>query len=113
MSIFSPNIDKLISENNIPGLIKYTTNRNPEIRLKAFTALFNTENKNVEILSALRKMRKDRDVRVRNNAILMLAEAGDEDIMEDLRSIMIEGTQNEKIDVLRIIADRGRTDSDA
>ncbi|OHD62760.1 MAG: hypothetical protein A2176_14770 [Spirochaetes bacterium RBG_13_51_14] len=113
MSIFSPNIDKLISENNIPGLIKYTTNRNPEIRLKAFTALFNTENKNVEILSALRKMRKDRDVRVRNNAILMLAEAGDEDIMEDLRSIMIEGSQNEKIDVLRIIADRGRMDSDA
>jgi HEAT repeat protein len=116
MSIFRPNIDKYINDNNIPGLIKCTTNRNPEIRLKAFNSLFNIvkyDKKNIDILDALRKLKKDRDIHVRNTAILKLAEIGDEGMLEDLRLIMIEGTQNDKCDVLRIIASRGKSDSEA
>jgi len=113
MSIFKPNIDRFISENNIPGLIKCTTNRNPEIRLKAFLFLINSDQKNNEVLSALREMKNDRDVRIRNTAILKLAEVGDEGILDDLRAIMVDGSQNDKIDALRILADRGKTDADA
>ena len=50
MSIFSPNIDKLISENNIPGLIKCTTNRDPEIRLKAFLLLVSRARRTDDII---------------------------------------------------------------
>ena len=113
MSIFKPNIDRFISENNIPGLIKCTTNRNPEIRLKAFLFLISSDQKNNEVLSALREMKNDRDVRIRNTAILKLAEVGDEGILDDLRAIMVDGSQNDKIDALRILADRGKTDADA
>ncbi len=113
MSIFKPNIDKLISENNIPGLIKATTNRNPEIRMKAFIALLNQEQKNSDIVSALRNMKNDKDVRIRNTAILKLAEVGDEGILDDLRAIMVDGSQNDKIDALRILASRGKTDPDS
>jgi HEAT repeat protein len=113
MSIFSQNIDKLISENNIPGLIKCTTKRDPEVRLKAFNFLIAVSPRTGEILSALRNMKKDRDPRIRNTAILKLAEIGDENIMHDLQSIMVDGSQNDKIDVLRMIAARGKTDSDA
>jgi HEAT repeat protein len=111
MSIFKPNIDKLISENNIPGLIKCTTNRNPDIRLKAFQVLLSNEQKSDEIMAALRRMKNDRDVRIKNTAILRLAEADDEGILDDLRSIMVDGTQNDKIEVLRILATRGVTDA--
>jgi HEAT repeat protein len=113
MSIFSPNIDKLISENNIPGLIKCTTKRDPEIRLKAFNYLLGVQPRTDAIMTALRNMKKDRDPRVRNVAILKLAEVGDENIMQDLQSIIVDGTQNDKIDALRMIAARGITDSDA
>lgn len=113
MSIFSPNIDKLISERNIPGLIKCTTNRNPEIRLKAFHALLDGGQRDPGVLDALRKMKGDRDVRVRNAAILKLAEVGDEGILDDLYAIMVDGSQNDKIDALRILADRGKTDVQA
>ena len=58
-------------------------------------------------------MKNDRDPRVRNAAILKLAEVGDEGIIDDLQSIMVDGTQNDKIDALRILAARGITDSDA
>ncbi|MBP7735528.1 MAG: HEAT repeat domain-containing protein [Spirochaetes bacterium] len=111
MSLFKPNIEKLISENNIPGLIKCTTKRDPEIRLKAFNTLINQENKTDDIIQALRKMKNDRDVRVRNTAILKLAEAGDEGILDDLHSILVEGSQNDKIDALRILAYRGKVDA--
>lgn len=113
MSIFRPNIDKYINEKNIPGLIKCTTNRNPEIRLEAFNSLFDIvkyDKKSIDILDALRKLKKDRDIHVRNTAILKLAEIGDEGMLEDMRLIMIEGTQNDKCDVLRIIASRGKSD---
>jgi HEAT repeat protein len=113
MSIFSPNIDKLISENNIPGLIKCTTKRDPEIRLKAFNYLMTVQPRTDAIMTALRNMKKDRDPRVRNSAILKLAEVGDDNIMLDLQSIIVDGTQNDKIDALRMIAARGITDSDA
>jgi HEAT repeat protein len=113
MSIFKPNIDKLISENNTSGLIKSTSSRNPEVRLKAFLALLNIEQKNNDILLALRKMKNDREVRIRNTAILKLAEVGDEGILDDLRAIMVDGSQNDKIDALRILASRGKTDADS
>ncbi|HPV42527.1 MAG TPA: HEAT repeat domain-containing protein [Spirochaetota bacterium] len=113
MSLFRPNIEKFISENNIPGLIKCTTYRDPEVRLKAFLNLVAREEKTPEIINALRKMKNDKDVRVRNAAILKLAEVGDEGILDDLHSIMVEGSQNDKIDALRILADRGKTDAQA
>src|SRR4030042_3745118 len=108
MSLFKPNIDKLISENNIPGLIKCTTNRDPEIRMKAFLFLLNSSRKESEVLAALRNMKNDRDNRIRNTAILKLAEVGDDGILDDLRAIMVDGSQNDKIDALRILADRGK-----
>jgi HEAT repeat protein len=111
MSIFRPNVDKLINEKNIPGLIKCTTNRNPDVRLKAFQFLYGIyrdDPANTDILSALRKLKKDRDIHIRNTAILKLAEAGDAGLIEDLRLIMIEGSQNEKCDALRILASRGK-----
>jgi HEAT repeat protein len=116
MSFFRPNIDKYINENNIPGLIKCISNRNPDIRLKAFNTLYGivkSDKKNTDIFNALRKLKKDRDTHIRNTAILRLAEIGDEGILEDLRLIMLEGTQNDKCDALRILASSGKPDPEA
>ncbi|OHD71476.1 MAG: hypothetical protein A2W19_02775 [Spirochaetes bacterium RBG_16_49_21] len=111
MSFFRPNIDKYINENNIPGLIKCTSNRDPDIRLKAFHVLINKLDKNNnDIFVSLRKLKKDRDPRVRNAAILKLAEADGQDMLKDFRLIMDEGTQNDKCDVLRMLAARGKSD---
>ncbi len=107
MSLFKPNIEKYISEGNLSGLVKCTTHRNPEIRLKAFNALLKEAPQNEDVTTALRRMKKDRDVRIRNMAILKLAEIGDQGMIQDLRAIMVEGSQNDKIDALRILAGRG------
>jgi HEAT repeat protein len=111
MSFFRPNIDKYISENNISGLIKCTTNRDPEIRIRAFHTLINYlhEHNDTEILTALKKLKRDKDPRVRNTAILKLAEVDDRDILEDFRLIMNEGTQNDKCEVLRMLAAKGKS----
>lgn len=113
MSLLKPDIEKYIKESNIPALIKCTANRKPEIRLKAFNALFQIEHKSPEITAALRKMRKDKDISIRNTVILKLAEAGDEDIMSGLHDIIVEGSQNDKIEALRIIAARGKVDGES
>ncbi len=113
ISFFRPNIEKYINDNNIPGLIKCTSNRNPDIRHKAFTTLYGilkSDKSNTDILNALRKLKRDRDLRIRNMAILKLAEIKDEGMLEDLRLIMIEGSQNDKCDALRILAALGKTD---
>jgi HEAT repeat protein len=109
MSIFKPNIDRLASEKNISGLIKCTTHRNSEVRLRAFNVLLPQARDSADILQALRRMKKDKDPRIRNMAVLKLAEIGDygDDMLEDLRAVMIEGSQNDKIDALRILAEKG------
>lgn len=108
MAIFKPNIDKLITDNDVPGLTKCLENRNPEIRLKSFMALLRiaAETGDAAIPSALRPLKRDRDVRVRNTAILKLAAARDEGILADLRLIMLEGLQNEKMEALQLLAER-------
>ena len=59
-------------------------------------------------------MKKDRDPRVRNAAILKLAEVGDENIMQDLQSHHgLTERRYDKIDALRMVAARSITDSDA
>ncbi len=110
MSIFKPNIDKFITDNDLTGLMKCLENKNPEIRMKSFMALLRVavENGDASLLNALGKLKNDRDLRVRNTAILKLA-AADDGSRADLRLIMREGLQNEKIEALRLLAERGET----
>ncbi len=98
MGIFGPNIDKLSSENNINGLIKLLKHRKPQIRLKAFFAL--SRNRDEAVLSQMKELVHDRDPKVRTIATLKFGELGDESVLDNYRTIILSGTQKEKIDAL-------------
>src|SRR6056297_1982850 len=107
MGLFTPNVDKLIEKNDVDKLLQLTHHKKPEIRLSSFLAL--AKSRDEKILAELRKLLKDPDPRVRTIATLKFGELGDEEILEHFRSIIINGSQRDKIEALRILADRGHT----
>jgi HEAT repeat protein len=108
MGIFGQNIEKMIDSNDTDGLLKLIEHKKPNIRLKAFLAL--AKNKNEEVLLKLRKLLSDPDPRVKTIATLKFGEFGDKSVFENFRSIILSGNQREKIEALRILSARGKTD---
>ncbi len=107
MGIFSPNIDRLVEKNDTGALIRLLRHRKPEIRLQAFLALARARDE--AVLGEIRKMLDDPDPRVRAVATLKFGELGQPGITENLRAIIISGSQRDKIEALRLLADRGAT----
>lgn len=100
MGLFTPNIQKLESAGDIDALLKHTRHRKADIRLQIFNSLINKLTKD-EILEKLRHMLTDPDPIVRTAAVLKFADLGDDSVFEHLRSIIINGTNKDKISTLR------------
>jgi len=106
IGIITPDVDRLKRNEDIKSLLKCLKHKKPEIRSKAFIALQKYTNQK-EVLASLRLLVDDPDANVRTLAIVKFAGIDDKVNYGDLRSIILNGTQSEKIEVLRIIADRG------
>lgn len=107
MGIFTPNIRKLQKEKNIPELLKCLDHKRSNVRYSAFVALTSGSGLNDEIINKLRNMVHDPDPWVKTIAILKFADIGDASISDSLMEIIIEGSRNARIELLKIIAERG------
>ena len=108
MGLFKPNVERLAENNEIASLVKLLTYKKPDIRLQAFLALGRSRDE--QVLAEMRKLLSDPDPKVRAIATLKFGELGEPGIIENLRIIVISGSQRDKIEALRILAGRGPTD---
>ncbi len=108
MGLFRPNIDTLIESGDTSGLVKLLTYRKADVRLQAFLALAKSPDERV--LVEIKKLLNDKDPKVRAIATLKFGELGEPGIVENLQNIIVSGSQRDKIEALRILAGRGRTD---
>jgi HEAT repeat protein len=114
MFFFTPNIRKLTKKNNIPELLKCLEHRRAEVRYSAFVALAaRVKDPDPQIIMKLRTMVDDPDPWVKSIAILKFAELGDASISDNLMEIIVKGSRSARIELLKIIADRGPTDDQA
>lgn len=107
MGLFTPNIRSLDKADNIKELVKCLDHRAPHVRYGAFVALAGRNYLSSVILNRLKKMTGDPDPWIRSIAILKFAEMGDPSVSDNLMEIMLEGSADARIVLLKIIADRG------
>lgn len=107
----APDIEKLEKENNLPEIVKCLKHRKSEVRLKAFNALFKKSKNDSALTEQLKELINDKSPEVRTNAILTFAQAGDEKIFDNVKSIITGGSETDKIDALRVISEHGRTEN--
>lgn len=106
MGIMTPNIQKLVKQDNVEGLIKCLSHKKADIRLKALNALMPRAEDDKEIITSIRRLLTDKEPKVRIGATIRLAQLGLKDIMDDMKYAVVNGTKSEKIDLLRALADR-------
>ncbi|MCU0849108.1 MAG: HEAT repeat domain-containing protein [Spirochaetes bacterium] len=111
MGLFTPNIDRLDKNDDMQGLLKCLKHRKSDIRLAAFIAILN-KTEDPDIIQKLKVLQDDKDTKLKTLAVLKFAQFGEKGLFEKLRPIIIDGSTNEKIEALRIIADRGFVDND-
>lgn len=109
MGLFTPNIEKLIDNDDVEGLLKLLHHRKADIRLQAFLAL--SRKKDPKIIENLKALLKDPDPKVQAVATLRFGELEKSNILSNIRRIILNGTQREKIEALRLIASKGKTDN--
>lgn len=107
----APDIEKLEKENNFPEIVKCLKHRKSEVRLKAFNALFKKSKNDSALTEQLKELINDKSPEVRTNAILTFAQAGDEMMFDNIKSIVTGGSETDKSDALRVISEHGRTDN--
>jgi HEAT repeat protein len=113
MSIFKPNIDKLKKAGDTSGLARCLSHRNADVRYAAFSALASRKDLNDDIVAKLKSMTGDLSQKVRTITTLKFAGKGDKTVTENLTEIINTGSQNEKIELLRVIASRGKSVDEA
>ena len=104
MGLFSPDVEKLSKENNIPELLKCLDNKRAGVRYGAFAALACRKDAGPEILAKLRSLVNDPDPWVKTMAVLKFAERGDRSIAENLMEIVKKGSREARLALLSIIA---------
>lgn len=107
MIFFKPDVDKLASENNIPGLIRALKKNDPEVSEKAFYALENMKDQHEEVIEMVREVLSDLNPGVRALAAMMLARSHDDSAYQSLKKIIVYGSVKEKIEMLRVLASHG------
>jgi len=110
MAILTPNIGKKEKEKDIAELVKHLDHKNPGERYSAFVALARKDDLGNDINNKMKKMVNDPDPWVKTIASLYYAKKGDlSSISENLMEIINKGSQNDKVELLQIIAGRGTT----
>ncbi len=112
MTIFGPDIKRLEKENNIDELSKCLDSKKSSVRYGAFVALSGKQNLPVEKLNKLRGMSHDHDPWVKTIATLKFAGMGDKSVSDGILEIIRNGSTQERIDLLRVIAGKGASEND-
>lgn len=112
MAIFGPDIKRLDKENNINELAKCLESKKPSIRYRAFVALSGKENLPAENLSKLRGLSHDPDPWVKTIATLKFAGMGDKSVSGSLLEIIKNGSPQERMDLLLVIAGKGSSEDE-
>jgi len=103
-----PDIEKLKKSNKITELVQCLDHPRAGIRYNAFVALAGNTTLSDQIKSRMKRlMYNDPDPWVKTIATLRFAQLGDPEISDNLIHIIQEGTQKNKLMLLRIIADYG------
>lgn len=114
MGLFTPKIDKLVEEGDWDKVAKLLKHKKPEVRKEAFLILLNKiRNHTDPVYDKLRGMMDDPDPGIRTIAVLKFAERGEEGLFKKVHSIILDGSQKDKIDALRILASRGFSEDEA
>ncbi len=108
LGIFTPDIDRLKRNKDTKALVECLRHRKPEIRSKAFAALSAWDNQK-DIVEEMRKLVDDPDPQVRTLALLKFTEIGESFNEENMKNIILNGRQAEKLELLRILAEKGST----
>lgn len=114
MGLFTPSIDKLVEEGDWEKVAKLLKHKKPEIRKEAFLILLGKIREHTDpVYEQLRAMMNDSDPGIRTIAVLKFAERGEEGLYEKVHSIILDGSQRDKIDALRVLANRGYGENEA
>ncbi len=108
MGIFKTSVKKLVEKNDIEGLVKLLSAKNPETRISAFLALVRSTDDRA--LSSMKKLLDDPDPRVRTVATLKFGTVKMDEMAENLVQIIKYGTTHDRIEALNLMADRGAGD---
>lgn len=108
LGIFTPDIDRLKRNEDIKAMIECLSHRKPEIRSKAFSALSPWDDRK-DVVAEMRKLIDDPDPKVRTLALLKFTEIGDSFNEANMKNIILNGRQSEKIELLRILAEKKDT----
>lgn len=105
LGIFTPDIDRLKRNEDIEALIKCLSHKKPEIRSKAFSALKPWDTRK-DVITAMRKLIDDQDSKVRTLALLKFTEISNSFNEANMKNIILNGRQAEKIELLRILSEK-------
>ncbi len=104
MGILGPNIDKMIKNNDIEGLVELLNHKKPDIRAGALLAL--SADTSESTISKVKELQKDPDPNVRALATLKFGDTSEGSVIENLKLIITEGSRSEKIQAMRLVGNR-------
>jgi len=109
MNFLTTNVAKLEKMNDVSGLILCLDHKRPGVRFSAFTALAGLNDLNDVIINRLKEMTNDRSPMIKTMATLKFAGMGDNSVTQNFMDIIVEGSRDEKIELLKIITQNGIT----
>mgnify|MGYP001549567311 CR=1 FL=1 len=105
MGLFSPDIEKLKEKGQIDKITKALEHRNADVRLKAFDVLKDYV-ENPDMIIQLKSLLYDSEPKVCLAAVSFFTKFQDDEALKRLRPVILQGSQNDVIDALRLIASR-------
>jgi HEAT repeat protein len=112
MMLFTANVGKLEKMNDVNGLMLCLNHKKADVRYTAFNALAGGTGLSETIMLKLKEMANDRSRKVKTAATLKFAEMGDNSVSDNFNDIIISGTMDEKIELLKIITRNGKSEDE-
>ena len=102
MGIFFPDIKKMESDNDTPGLILLLKRRNPDIRLRAFRILADKLERD-ELFDKTGFLLRDRDRKVKNYVAVKFCSMGNREVFHYIHGMIMTGRRDEKVQALQAL----------
>ncbi|HPS88081.1 MAG TPA: HEAT repeat domain-containing protein [Spirochaetota bacterium] len=110
--IFTATVGRFERMNDVAGLISCLDHKREAVRFNAFNALAGVTDPDDTIISRLKKMVNDRSIRVKTAATLKLAGMGDNSVSDKFIDIIVNGSKDEKVELLKVIAQKGNSEDE-
>lgn len=110
MMMLTAGVGRFEKMNDVTGLMNCLEHKRAAVRYNALTALEKVSDPDDTILNRIKNMVNDRSIRVKTAATLKFARMGDNTVTCNFMDIITEGTQEEKIELLKIITHKGKNE---